>query len=419
VLDSKILDVAIGVVLMYLLISLMCSAITESISRFLDLRAKFLLKGIDQLLSNVTVEDVARPLAAAQPAPAATAAESPEEVASRLALKPFSLISILDHPIIGKLAEPETGIKAGIKEFWHDTVSPAAKNAPSYLPASAFRASLVERLLANEDVADMTPGDVLTKVKTKVDSLPSGYLKDSLKAVLRDTGEDLAKAQKAIEAWFDDAMLRVSGWYKRRVRWFVVSAAVVLVFALNADTVRVGLTLWQNQEIREVVSGLAAKTVNSEASGFNCPPPGVTPTVTTTPVPLVGLPSDPRCQRILIDDLRKGLGGIELIGWRGNDPNVSDPREVPESWPPKDLDVWTWLFKIGGMLISILAVQQGASFWFNLLKNLVNLRSSGPPPPAASSSPPTPVAPTVVQLAAAPTATDQGAGGPGNSRGGG
>jgi hypothetical protein len=39
------------------------------------------------------------------------------------------------------------------------------------------------------------------------------------------------------------------------------------------------------------------------------------------------------------------------------------------------------LLKIIGILISILAVSQGAPFWFDMLQKVANLRLAGDPPP--------------------------------------
>src|SRR5262245_22127151 len=49
---SKILDVAIGIIFLYILISILCSAIRESIEAWLKTRASHLEHGIRELLSD-------------------------------------------------------------------------------------------------------------------------------------------------------------------------------------------------------------------------------------------------------------------------------------------------------------------------------------------------------------------------------
>lgn len=51
-LDSRIVEVAVGLVLVYLVFSLACSAINEWIARFFALRATGLRRGINELLAD-------------------------------------------------------------------------------------------------------------------------------------------------------------------------------------------------------------------------------------------------------------------------------------------------------------------------------------------------------------------------------
>jgi len=45
---------------------------------------------------------------------------------------------------------------------------------------------------------------------------------------------------------------------------------------------------------------------------------------------------------------------------------------------PRMDDGWGWLLKFFGLLISGVAAAQGAPFWFDMLKRLINIRSTGP-----------------------------------------
>jgi hypothetical protein len=49
-------------------------------------------------------------------------------------------------------------------------------------------------------------------------------------------------------------------------------------------------------------------------------------------------------------------------------------------WGKLPQDVGGWLLKIIGLTITTLAVSLGAPFWFDVLKNLANMRSTGPAP---------------------------------------
>src|SRR5580700_6497041 len=60
--NSAIIDVAIGMVLSFLAVSLAASAITEAISSFMKLREKTLLKGVQDLLNDQDFTGIARDL---------------------------------------------------------------------------------------------------------------------------------------------------------------------------------------------------------------------------------------------------------------------------------------------------------------------------------------------------------------------
>ena len=51
-LGSTLLEVAIGVIFVYLLLSLLCSAFSELIESFVKYRARYLEKGIGKLLND-------------------------------------------------------------------------------------------------------------------------------------------------------------------------------------------------------------------------------------------------------------------------------------------------------------------------------------------------------------------------------
>lgn len=59
-------------------------------------------------------------------------------------------------------------------------------------------------------------------------------------ALYRSAGGDAVRFQHTAEEWFDDAMERVSGWYKRRVHVLLAVIAAAVVVVLNADTLAAG-----------------------------------------------------------------------------------------------------------------------------------------------------------------------------------
>src|SRR4051794_20955781 len=109
--NSTVLDVAVGLSLVYLLFSLLCSSARELIARLLSERERGLIDGVHRLFG------AAPPGSAQRPTPANDAAGGAQALVAR----------VLDHPLIAGMAT-----KAG--------------KAPSYLSARTFALAVVDVL---------------------------------------------------------------------------------------------------------------------------------------------------------------------------------------------------------------------------------------------------------------------------------
>ena len=93
---STILDIATGIVFIYLLLSLMCSALNEMVAWFLGLRASTLKSGIEQLLADPALANISQ--------------------------------RVYAHPLVKALSE--------------------AGKDPSYIPSRTFAYALIDELIA-------------------------------------------------------------------------------------------------------------------------------------------------------------------------------------------------------------------------------------------------------------------------------
>lgn len=57
-------------------------------------------------------------------------------------------------------------------------------------------------------------------------------------------------------------------------------------------------------------------------------------------------------------------------------------------WEDDDTTDWQWITKAIGLMLTALAASLGAPFWFDLLKRVVSIRSSGKAPPAQAPAEP-------------------------------
>jgi hypothetical protein len=220
---STVLDVVIGIVFVFLLMSTLCAAVREMIEARLKTRAAYLERGIRELLQDRTGTGMAR--------------------------------SLFTHPLIAGLY---------IGEY---VPSPIATKLsllalggplPSYIPAKSFALALLDIAargpLTDEVSAD--PGGValtVQSIRERLLNIDSVGVRRVLLTALDASQGDLMLARKSLEDWFDSGMDRVSGWYKRSSQWIILVIALVIAVAVNVDTLRLIQFLYDNEQARAVL----------------------------------------------------------------------------------------------------------------------------------------------------------------------
>src|SRR5262249_37724902 len=137
---------------------------------------------------------------------------------------------------------------------------------------AAVRADLT-RLVTTLNTTGTTAVQLLPAVEAVRASLPA-QLSAGLQAEARRHSEELAsvlrvlaeeaagnveRLRTALEQWFDDAMDRVSGWYKRWTQLWQLVIGLILAIALNINIVTIGLTLWNDIPLRTAIVAEAEK----------------------------------------------------------------------------------------------------------------------------------------------------------------
>jgi hypothetical protein len=319
---STVLDVAVGLIFVYLLLAIICTSINEWIAGIFGLRAKTLELGIRQLLDQ-------------QPKPA-----KPGDSATAATDKDWLITEFYKHPLV-------TGMK---KSGEH----------PSYIPARTFATTLMDIVSGPE--AQLS----FDRLQTGINNLPPGDVKTALTSLLRTTGSTLHEAQKSIETWFDDSMDRVSGWYKRKIQLNTAIIALLLAVATNADTLRIVSTLWHNPELR--AEGVKLAEQRAEASKNAPEPTAANAPVVETTYPDASDPLKPALKPVTQEE--RGFL-TQLLGWESaphfKDMESGDIRKA-------------LLLMVLGWLLTGVAVSLGAPFWFDILNKFTNIRGSGKAP---------------------------------------
>jgi hypothetical protein len=325
---SQALDVAIGLVLLFALLSVVCSGVNEAIATVLSWRSEFLERGLRSMLA----EDVP--------------GERPPGVPT--------VDAISEHPLIrGAVEKPTTGAPPPEHPTRWDRFQdklpvklrarlPKRRAFPSYLDPHTFSLVMLDTLTGGKAVPpgdEQASRDMLKKVRDRATGLP-GPVGKALQTLADDAGGDLNRFRGNIERWFDNTMTQVSGWYKRKVNVSLWVIAALVTLAFNADALQVGRSLWQDDAVRASVVASAQKQVDEgDASAEN----------------VAGGVADVR-------EL-----GVPL-GWSFEQ---ADPR-----WPD---DFLGFVGKFFGLLVTIVALSMGSAFWFDLLGRVSRVRGAARP----------------------------------------
>jgi len=339
------IDTAIGLAFVFFLVALVCTAVVEAIANLFKKRAKYLLRGMRDMLDtpdSPTPDQAAGARRAprradgetspgeTQPVGTIVAAASHEKDLYNkcLAVRPLAngttemTLRVMAHPLVRPFKTSRAG---GIQ----------TRN-PSYLPAKTFARALVDLL-----VPDATGATTIDWVRSGVDAMPENEsLKRALLSLLNAADDDLTRFMTSLEKWYDDNMDRISGAYKRWAKRWVIVVALVVAGGLQVDAIAVGNALYRDAPLREAV-------VAAAGSGALCRD---SPDAAAT-----GVCVDRELTKL------KASAGLP-VGWS----SANHPT-----------DAVGWVSKAVGWSLTAFAATFGAPFWFDTLNRLGSLRNTG------------------------------------------
>jgi hypothetical protein len=329
-LSLETLEVAIGIVFVYILISMICTAIREGIEAWLKTRAAYLEYGIRELLHDTIGAGLAK-------------AFYTNPVIYSLFSDDYSPQTLSRRP--GLLAK--------------------GNNLPSYIPSKNFALALMDIAARGPDTDPVSsnpnaPIISLDAIRTNVENLKNPAVQRLLLTMIDFAQGDLAKAQANIEAWYDSAMDRVSGWYKRSTQWIIFWIALAVAVGLNVDTIRIADYLFKNDAARAVIVA-RAQTAAGDKDFLTRNYEEIKKEVDAMSLPI---------------GWSAGWGGSEL----GNkDESPKNKSEVTKN-KLQSAGWWNGLFApILGWLATAFAASLGAPFWFDMLNKVMVIRSTVKP----------------------------------------
>jgi hypothetical protein len=269
---SSVLEVAIGLTFCYGTVALIVATVQEALAAAFRLRANTLLAGIKSMLNDPQFETLAQ--------------------------------AVYAHPLVNPHSDGLPGDERRL----------AAK--PSYIEPAQFAIALIDSI-------QQVPGN-FARLGEDIDAVADPQVRRALQALHARAGGDLERFQRSVAGWFDNAMQRVSGNYKRQQLLISFLLSLLLAILFNIDSISLFRSLWQQPQLAAHITGA----------------PGVLDEATLRQ--LWALP----------------------IGWTSFPPVLNS----------------AFALQAAGWFVTAATTLFGAPFWFDLLQRAVQLRSTGTRP---------------------------------------
>ena len=332
-----ILDLVVGMIFIYFLLSIICSSAVEIILSANRIRARVLEEWLRKIFSKeVTIDGKTISLATA----------------------------IMDHCTTTALSK--TG------------------KSTSYIDAKNFTSALLERISYDPS----KPLNIPAKIQDFVESIQkSDLLPQELKRVFlmyaneaietfnevtdKVTSEvDLFRGK--IENWFDTSMQRVGGSFKSRYMrpWTFVVAALAAIL-LNADSMSIAKYLYSNPDARVKLASQAMNDVKDSSLQHYLDDLKKSTDFTRNDSVKASLEQIQTNISERVNDVKMAKQSLEDViplGWDTN------------NWHKTTASAGSFLLKLLGLVLTVFAIMMGAPFWFDTLNKISNLRGTGSKP---------------------------------------
>lgn len=233
---------------------------------------------------------------------------------------------------------------------------------PAYIPASNFVLALEENLDQDEYAKGVFKPKVVN-IPTNQNLLPDVIL-TVMQTIWNQSDTTEAKSRKEefetkLEEFYNNAMNRTTGWYKRRIRRILLVVGLILAFVLNIDTIEiVNNALKDKTQLSKTVDNITANLPKSGALNQTVTVKDTSGNVVINTSIAATTDSIKKLQIIYENTTGYSLGYNDFHKqWKGH----------------------FWI-KLLGLLITAFALQMGSNYWFDLMNKAVNIRAAGKKP---------------------------------------
>ena len=228
---TVIIQVAIGIIFVWVILAVITSQVQEWIASSLAWRAKMLEDAIEQMLGNPEVKN-----------------------------------KLYKHPLIQGL------------------YSSNGKRKPGGIPQDKFALVLFEEVInSGITVADAkntfdnlkksvaalkskSEGSALTNFANSLDTLLIG-----IEEKADDATHSITEARVRVESWFNNSMERLGGAYRRRMQIVGIIVGIAVAATLNIDTGAIMNTLWRDPVLRQAIVTQASQVKETDVQSGQTP----------------------------------------------------------------------------------------------------------------------------------------------------
>ncbi|MCX9155025.1 hypothetical protein OPU71_02670 [Niveibacterium sp. 24ML] len=217
-----LIDVMLGLTLLFAGLSVFCSSLVEALSAWLGLRGRYLRESLFHLMGE-------------------------ESLYRRL----------IHHPAVANT------VRAGKRH-----------GAPSYLASERFVAAVLDIIPSRAQAMGIS-GFPERPVPAGLDPIVAEFARSAqflgecgiavgepLARLALRNGKSLDDLRKALAEWFDSQMDRIGGWYKRHIQRLLFGVGLVVALVMNIDTLQVARALASEPALRTLVSAPATRVAS-------------------------------------------------------------------------------------------------------------------------------------------------------------
>ncbi|MBC9929982.1 hypothetical protein [Chitinophaga qingshengii] len=364
------IDVALGLIFIYLLYSLLASIVQELVARLFNARARVLTKALRRLL-----EDDDR--------------SSDLGIFGRFTF--FNWFYELGWSVVYFFAPFQHS--PFLKKFYQSPSirylgENSASARPAYISPQIFSQAMVHLLRGQPEGHPSETAAIRESLAHNTLKLAPDTL-THLRNLFEDAHHQVPAFRVNMETWFNETMTRASGWYRRQTQVWLLILGLGIAAAFNVDTIAIARILMKDKNVRQQMVQLVANREPSYTA--------LTDTLLRKNVlhrDSSYFRQDTSVNMMFKDTALLGVYAI-LRQDAGDAKNVLGIRRdcvTDTTGGKKQLHCGFthpyqkngWLV-LAGWFITALAISLGAPFWFDLLGRVVKFRNL--PPQTASSNP--------------------------------